>query len=410
MSTNIDNIPNWIKSNLFENALHDTLGDFKKILNFKAFPALAPGENYATVMIKIEIDVLLDNGDIHKESFMLKVAHDSEFFKKEMTKWDMFSTEMGMYQKVVPEFEKMYANVGLKVKFGARAFKMSTQEDYILLEDLTKKGFKNAPRQECLDIEHCEAVLKKMAQWHAASAVRIANKGPYEYKYSKGMFIDSGKDVFKTMLESSLKHLFNAIKKSPNLVIYQQQLEGLKDNLTELLYMECARYEQEFNVLNHGDCWSNNIMFQYNKEGKLQETFFVDLQIPSYGTPAQDLLYFIITSAQLNIKINKFDYMLKYYYDHLIDHLKLLKYGKSLPKLKDIYMSTIRHGKWGLFSALVTMPAVLCDPSDKASVDNLVGDGQEADKFKEFMYSNERVAKHLEVVLPWLSCRGVLES
>ncbi|XP_037817375.1 uncharacterized protein LOC119607503 [Lucilia sericata] len=409
MSTNTDNIPKWIKTNLFENALHETLGDFKKILHFKAFLALVPGENYATVMIKVEIDVLLNNGDTHKESFMLKVAHDSEFFQKEMTKWDMFNTEMGMYQEVVPEFEQMYANIGLKVKFGARAFKLPTQQDYILLEDLTKRGFKNAPRQEGLDMDHCKAVLKKMAQWHAASAVRINNKGAYEYKYSKGMFIENGKDVFKTMLDSSLKHLLNAIKKSPNLVIYLQQLEDLKENLTELFYMECARDEQEFNVLNHGDCWSNNIMFQYDNEGKLQETYFVDLQVPSYGSPAQDLLYFIITSAQLVIKINKFDYMIKYYYDHLIDHLKLLKYEKSLPKLKDIYMSIIKHGKWGLFSAIVTMPAVLCDPSDKASVDNLVGDSQEADKFKEFMYSNELVAKHLQVVLPWFNCRGVLE-
>lgn len=55
------------------------------------------------------------------------------------------------------------------------------------------------------------------------------------------------------------------------------------------------------------------------------------------------------------------------------------------------------------------MAAVLCDPTEKASVDNLIGDCQEADKFKELMYTNERYVKHIEVILPWLCYRGVFQ-
>lgn len=55
------------------------------------------------------------------------------------------------------------------------------------------------------------------------------------------------------------------------------------------------------------------------------------------------------------------------------------------------------------------MAAVLCDPTDKASADNLIGDCQEADKLKEMMYSNERYIKHMEEILPWLRYRGVFE-
>ncbi|XP_065366631.1 uncharacterized protein LOC135959594 [Calliphora vicina] len=408
MSSSTYNIPVWLKSNLFENVLHETLGGFRKILNFKAFPALAPGENYATLMIKVVIEVLLNNGDKHEQSFMLKVSHDTELYRNELSKWDMFTTEAGMYQQIVPEFEKMYADIGEKVKFGAMSYKLPIQQEYILLQDLSKKGFKNAPRQDCLDMEHCKAVFKKMAQWHAASAVRIEKKGLYEHKFSKGLFIENGKDLFKTMLENSLKHLLSSIRKLPSHPEYLQQMEGLRENLTDLFYEECSLDEQEFNILNHGDCWSNNIMFQYDKEGKLQETYFVDLQIPSYGSPAQDLLYFIISSAQLDIKVNKFDYMIKYYHDNLVDHLRLLKYGKPVPNLRDLHTCLIRHGKWGLLAALVTMAAVLCDPTDKASADNLIGDCQEADKFKEMMFSNERISKHLQVILPWFFYRGVL--
>lgn len=349
MTNRTENIPTWIEPKLFENVLNESFGEYEKILNFKALHALAPGENYATIMVKIEVDVMLKNGQIQKESFMLKVAHDSELYGKEMTKWDMFNTEADMYQQIVPDFEEMYSNKGLKVRFGAKAYKLDIKEDYVLLEDLTRKGFKNSPRQECLDMIHCRAVLKKMAQWHAASAKRIENKGPYEYKYAKGMFIESGRSLFNSMLENSLKHLIKSAKKLQNNEEYLSQIENLKGNIVDLFYEQCCVDEQEFNVLNHGDCWSNNIMFKYTEDGQLEETYFVDLQITSYGSPSQDLLYFIISSAQLEIKISKFDYLIKFYHDNLIEHLKLLEYEKPLPKLKDLQMSLIRHSAWGMY-------------------------------------------------------------
>lgn len=349
MSNKTETIPKWIEPKLFEKVLQESLGKYEKILNFKAFPALAPGENFATVMIKIEFEVLLKNGEKQKESFMLKVAHNSELYSKEMTKWDMFSTEVGMYQEVVPEFEEMYANKGLKVKFGANAYKLPINEQYVLLEDLTRKGFKNSPRLECLNMEHCKAVLKKLAQWHAASAKRIEKKGLYDYKYAKGLFIESGRELFKNMLENSLKHLIKSAKNLRNHEEYLQHLEQLKGYVVDLFYEQCKLDEQEFNVLNHGDCWSNNIMFKYDKDGKLEETYFVDLQVTGYGSPAQDLLYFIISSAQLDIKVNKFDYMIKYYHDNLVEHLKLLKYEKPVPKLKDLQMNLIKRGAWGKY-------------------------------------------------------------
>lgn len=38
----------------------------------------------------------------------------------------------------------------------------------------------------------------------------------------------------------------------------------------------------EFNVLNHGDCWLSNIMFTYDQStGKLTDTYLVDYQLPN---------------------------------------------------------------------------------------------------------------------------------
>ncbi|KAM7360757.1 uncharacterized protein ACRADG_007524 [Cochliomyia hominivorax] len=406
--TQID-IPNWIEPKLFDKVLRETVPDYKELKEFKVFPALAPGENYATVMLKVQADVLLTNGSTHRQTFMLKVAHDTDLYRNEMSKWEMFISESGMYRDIKPDFEKLYADAGLRVEFGAKSYDLSTDKEYILLEDLSVRGFKNAKRQDCLDMEHCKSVLKKIAQFHAASAVRVEQKGMFEKPYLNGFLIDESKNLCKIMFDTSIPHLLKTIKNLENYEDCYEQIKKLSVNITDIMFEESRLDESDFNVLNHGDCWSNNIMFQYDKKGKLQETLLVDLQMPRYGSPAQDLLYFIVSSARLDIKVEKFDYMIKYYHDNLIEHLQLLKYSKPLPKLRDIQTALIKYGIWGFFTIITVMAAVLCDPTNTANLDNFVGASEDGDKFKELLYSNERYIKYLKVVLPWLNYRGALQ-
>lgn len=55
------------------------------------------------------------------------------------------------------------------------------------------------------------------------------------------------------------------------------------------------------------------------------------------------------------------------------------------------------------------MAAVLCDPTENASIDNFVGESDAGLAFKRQMYSNPRYRKHLEAILPWLYYRGLLD-
>lgn len=101
------------------------------------------------------------------------------------------------------------------------------------------------------------------------------------------------------------------------------------------------------NVLNHGDFWSNNMMFSHDEAGKIKETILVDYQMPKYGTVAQDLLYFLMSSTRLEDKLSKFDYYIKFYHDNLVEHLKILNYTEALPKLREIHSTLFRYGFWG---------------------------------------------------------------
>jgi len=61
MSTSDENsrLPHWLKADIFEKVLKDTFKNFKEIKSFKAMPGTKPGDNYATIMLRIELEIEL---------------------------------------------------------------------------------------------------------------------------------------------------------------------------------------------------------------------------------------------------------------------------------------------------------------------------------------------------------------
>ncbi|XP_073819740.1 uncharacterized protein [Musca autumnalis] len=404
--------PAWIKAELFEEILKETVGDFKSIEKFKVNNALGPGENYATIMLRVNIEVLLPSDSLKQQTFMLKIAPDSKMYREQMSKLELFKTEAGMYRDVVPEFEELYRNKGVDIRFGAKLYDLSDiKEEYLLLEDLSSSDFRNVKRQDCLDIHHAKAVLKKLAQWHAASAARIAERGLYDKIYLDGFFNGSYMKATEDVFDGMIPYILGALRKVPNHDEYFENFEKKLINLNKCLTTEILDNpgDNEFKVLNHGDFWCNNIMFQYDYQQQLKETYFVDYQMPRYGSVAQDLYYFILSSTRLELKVNCFDEMIHYYYVNLIEHLKILEYSKPLPRLSDIHQSLLKQSVWAILTVCCIMSGVLCDPTDVASMENFIGTSEDGDKFKQLLYFNDRYLKHMEVILPWLNNRGALD-
>lgn len=165
-----------------------------------------------------------------------------------------------------------------------------------------------------------------------------------------------------------------------------------------------------FNVLNHGDFWCNNILFKYSSDGDLEDCLFVDFQNTNYGSPAQDLFYFIISSTQVDIKTSQFEYLIRYYHQHLAENLRLLKYPiEKIPSLIEIHKQLIAYGSWATFTSVFTMGVVLLDPTDKANFENFLDNQKESVEFKNSVYSNWRYVQHINELLPWLFNRGFME-
>jgi len=61
-------IPDWITAELFEDVLKANVEGYSKVKTFKADIGSAAGENYATIMLRVNIDVELQGKSVGLKS------------------------------------------------------------------------------------------------------------------------------------------------------------------------------------------------------------------------------------------------------------------------------------------------------------------------------------------------------
>ncbi|XP_075162603.1 uncharacterized protein LOC142235223 [Haematobia irritans] len=409
LSNETKNVPKWLEAQLFEDILKEMVPEFKEIKEFKAYAGMPTSETYSTIITRVEIVVSLQDDSIITKFFILKTAHESDLYVELTEGTDCFQYEPRVYAEIIPAFEQLYRNAGKDVRFGAKYYKLPTTNDHLLLEDLKQRNFRNASRLECLDIQHAKQVLKKMAQWHAASAVHKENIGKYEDALIIGPYKEDFHKGISTFFEGMTKYMLRCLHLYENHEEYKEKIEKILHTVIAELWKAAKVDENNFNVLNHCDCWTNNIMFQYDDGDNVLDTYFVDHAMPKYGSPAQDLIYFILSSLQADIKIKQFDHLIQYYHENLVENLQLLNYPKVIPSLKDIHVMLHKYRIWGFCTTVGVLAVALLDSSEMSTFDHFLGDGEDGDKFKLMMFTNKRYIKHVNTILPWLLNRGALE-
>ncbi|XP_028900328.2 uncharacterized protein LOC105218698 [Zeugodacus cucurbitae] len=402
-------IPEWLKSDLFVELLQKSLPNFKCIKNFSAKVSENVGENYATLMAVVNIDVELEGGKFQQLSFRIKIP--IEMVGKVINNRNIFDAENAMYRDVIPEMEKLYSDVGVEVRFSPQYYEIETPSEFgvILMEDLQPHNFKNVNRLEGFDMEHTKCALKKLAQWHAASAVRVATKGEYPQVVCVGVYTE---DVLKTLehVGKTITPIYmECVRTYDGHEVYYESLKRSRENFFKQFPSLLKVDPNEFNVLNHGDFWGNNIMFQYDDAGKVKETYFVDFQCVRYGSPVTDLYYLLLSSTSLDVKLKYFDYFIKYYHDNMIECLKLLKYPKRGPTLVEIHIALLQKSSWAVAPTMIHMPLALLELTEAADLSNFISTSEDSMAFRRRMYTSPRYRKHIEVVFPWLYCRGAFE-
>ncbi|XP_065366731.1 uncharacterized protein LOC135959657 [Calliphora vicina] len=407
-NTGFKDVPQWLNEKLFQEFLDKDFPNYRTLKKFMAKPAVKTGENFMTVMLRITIELELKNNTKTSHSYMVKIKPIPETLQFMIKEWKIFVKEHTTYSKYIAAFQRYYQTAGCNVKLAPRLYdptKTVINDDVLILEDLRLKGFTNFNRHLGLDLVHTKAVLQKLAQFHAASAQHFMKEGPYPTMYSKSLSSDV--DLFENH-RIKLNEIFREnLDFYGNFKYMEEKLKIFFETYPDPFQLESDWKTNKFNVLNHGDCWTNNIMFQYDKSGHLIETMLIDFQMSRFGTPAQDLYYFLLSSTNMEVKLKYFDYFIYYYHQQLTKCLNLLQYEGTFPSLKEIHIELLKHDYWAYLTISSLMPIILCESRDDANVDTLLN--EDNDELKRSMFANELYIKNMNMLLPWLDNRGAFD-
>ncbi|KAM7360748.1 uncharacterized protein ACRADG_007453 [Cochliomyia hominivorax] len=406
-------IPVWINPDFFKDIVSKDEPDMKNVRNFTPVAAIPPGENFTSVMLRIHMDLEMKSGSIKHKTYVLKTMLDNDKGGAIINKLSLFPKEMEMYHKYLPAFEKLYADKGWQIQFAPKCLFTEKKDGLInfVFEDLSEKNYINIDRLKGCDMKHMRRILQKLAEFHAASAVFEEQNGEFPKDFQMG-FVDS------ELGEEFQKNIFHTKQEAFKKAMLEWSLTEVDKYLANFptcdQYWKCCastleQKSNKFNVLTHGDFWSSNIMFAYNSNDELKDLIFLDFQICKWGSPAEDLLFFITISADKDIRIREFDHFIDIYYERLVACLKVLGFKKPLPKLRDLHKDLYdqKNSFYAFFACFNHLPAILLPTDKDASIQSFSRPDEIGEKFRMKAFTNPLYVETMREVYPFYFRRGL---
>ncbi|XP_053692398.1 uncharacterized protein LOC128740854 [Sabethes cyaneus] len=309
-----------------------------------------------------------------------------------------FQKEIRLYTGLLPRLQDVMTGT---MPFAPRAY-YSRGEKLLISENLQAKGYKMVQSNRILlDYQHLKVALEAVAKLHAASLV-LENQTKqcvtkqYPGVLDENAYVDDGNYVRKINLDNAIDAMCELIKRIGK---YQKsdKLGFILEKFPRVIrkiYLFAKPSSVYRNVVNHGDLWSNNIMFLYDTvkssavnsgEGSPQPTsaILLDYQLSRYAPPALDVLTLIMLGCMGEFRTRHLHSLLDAYYTALSANVTAhnLNMERILSR-KEFETSCEYYHLAGLienvlFSHLILIPAELVKPlmGSSESFDDFIRNG-----------------------------------
>lgn len=293
------------------------------INSIQVTPGSTLGDGLMAIIYRVRANGLAANGEQRELSLIVKNTPKNKARREAFCVPMLFVNEQAFYEKVVPALEANFSSKSKPLAV-AQFFKAIAdgENDALILEDLTEKGYTMADRRIGLDEAHCKVVLRELAKLHAASFV-LKQKMPEKFEELRGcvkdMFWDEDrKFAFEPFTQSCFEETLRTINihfnddKSKYVRAYKQLMTRGYDFIAGIVRGTNLGDQ----VITHGDCWTNNLLFKYENELPV-DVKFLDFQLPRISTPALDLTYFLFNSPKCQTMTQNYVSFLDFYHESL---------------------------------------------------------------------------------------------
>ncbi|XP_017052796.1 uncharacterized protein LOC108095964 [Drosophila ficusphila] len=407
--------PAWLTEEYVEKKLRIYFNnDSLNLVKLEVKPATANGENYASVMNRINVEYITkDSKDKKPATFLLKTTFaDKDPAAHLLINYGIYTREIDMYEQILPQLADIVRKeIQDTRKLFAATVNVDRERDSILFEDLSLENYKVACRLKKLDLEHTHLVLGKLADFHAAGAALAERKpGIFDKNYDRGFF---NKHVrgYEPIMKNILKSLYRTLELNQDLKErYQKKISHLIENIMDYGERSTSVNPGDFVTLAHGDIWTTNVMFKYDDEGHPINAIFIDFQFSVWNSPAIDLHYFFSTSIHENLRLEHQTELVQFYYYKLVEALKKVKHLGKVPSLFDFQQQFRAKAFYAVFSSLIFEPTMVYNGKEEPSIESFLSDDEEGLRIRDAVIQTEESQKKLHRILPFLDQFGLLDE
>ncbi|KAH8267640.1 hypothetical protein KR018_011834, partial [Drosophila ironensis] len=407
--------PAWLTEEYVQEKLRTYFGDESLILEkLEIKPAIPNGENYASVMTRINVEYSTKaSKDRQATNFLVKTT----FAAKDpaahlLVHYGIYTREMDMYEQILPQMAEIgRSQLKDSRKLFAGTVNVDRERDSIIFEDLSLEKYKVACRLKKLDLEHTHLVLEKLANFHAAGAALAEQKpGIFEKNFDRG-FYNKHTRGYEPIMRNQLQALSRSLELNKDLKQrYQAKIDRLVERVMDYGERSVTIRPGDFVTLCHGDIWTTNVMFNYAANGHPANAILIDFQFSVWNSPAIDLHYFFSTSIHENLRLEKQPELVQFYYYKLAEGLRKVKYSGVVPTLFEFQNQFRARAFYALFSSLIFEPCMLYTGKEEASIEMGMSDSEGGIRFRNSVYQAEHIQQKLPLILPFLDQQGLLDD
>ncbi|KAJ8879474.1 hypothetical protein PR048_020082 [Dryococelus australis] len=396
--------PSWLTDEYIAEILRKGEDDSGiKVNNVDITSYLGKGENYASIIQKINI-TYTDGKDHQKEkTFILKSMPHNPIMQRFVIEAKLYDKELHAYKKLIPAMASLTEVPQISAQFYS-----TDREDIVILEDMTTKGFKMADRKKRMDLAHSILALKALARFHGLSFAVVEREPSIVDHFQESMYSNRMKEMNSRFIPKMYGSLASLVETWVGFERFSEKIrsriDGIFDQMEEIISPKISA----FNVLNHGDFWVNNMLFRYNETQEPEEVCLIDLQLIRYGSPALDLQYFFATSLADNVREKYEDILLEEYHKALSATLRSVTLKPITYSLEDLRHDFQEKAAFGFNMGCFVIGAVVADSSEAIDLDSLTEESIEDGSANpmEKMFLGKRFKDALQKLLLYYELKG----